>query len=373
MNKIGENNFGAPVNASERKLLSIARQLGPIARSEVTAHSELSQQSVHRLIDNLQSKGFLRFRPATIKGRGKPSPSVEINQDTFVSLGLSFTTEKVLACLLDLKGAPLIQCELDVHPNNPTAVLDVLEAKIADWTAAELKNRQMIGVGIAMQGYRTGAADQFETPTLLENWQNLELIPLFQDRFELPVFTENNATCCATAEFYLGGAAEHSCFVYLSFNYGYGAGLYWQNKPVQGGHGNAGEIGSIYRPEDTIHRPALGELLKRMQMQGHAIAHISELPNYFSDDLPVISDWVQEVGPYLRQSLAALKGVMDPTAIFFGGEAPSGLRRALINEANADDRIVHGPDPMLIESRIQGDAAHVGAAFLPLHQLIFRN
>ena len=369
MNEIGEN----PLSASERKLLSIARQLGPIARSEVTAHSGLSQQSVHRHIDSLQSKGFLRLRPATIKCRGKPSPLVEINQDTYVSLGLSFTTEKVLACLLNLKGVPLIECELDVHPNKPTDVLNMLEAKIADWTAAELKNRQMIGVGIAMQGYRTDATDQFETPRLLGNWQNLDLTTLFQDRFKLPVFTENNATSCATAEFYLGGAAEHSCFAYLSFNYGYGAGLYWQNKPVQGGHGNAGEIGSIYRPKDAIHRPALGELLKRMRLQGHAVAQISELSNYFSEDLPVILDWVQEVGPYLRQSLAALKGVLDPTAIFFGGEAPSGLRRALINEANAHDRIVHGPEPMYIESGIQGDAAHLGAAFLPLHQLIFRN
>jgi predicted NBD/HSP70 family sugar kinase len=236
-----------------------------------------------------------------------------------------------------------------------------------------LLDRQLIGIGIAMQGYRTGAADQFEAPALLSNWQNLKLIPLFEDRFELPVFTENNATSCATAEFYLGGAGSHSCFAYLSFNHGYGAGLYWQNKPVQGGHGNAGEIGSIYRPEDTVHRPALGELLKRMQAQGHAIAHISELPDFFSEELPVISDWVQEVGPYLRQSLAALKGILDPTAIFFGGEAPNGLRMALIKEVNEVERIVHGPDPMYLVSEIEGDAAHLGAAFLPLHQLIFRS
>ena len=65
--------------------------------------------------------------------------------------------------------------------------------------------------------------------------------------------------------------------------------------------------------------------------------------------------------------------MLDPTEIFLGGEDPSGLRRALINEANAHDRIVHGPEPMYIESGIQGDAAHLGAAFLPLHQLIFRN
>jgi DNA-binding MarR family transcriptional regulator len=98
MSQLDKKELNAPLNASERKLLSIVRQMGPIARSDVTSHSGLSQQSVHRLIDNLQSKGFLRFRPATIKGRGKPSPLVEINQETFVSLGVSFTTEKVLVC-----------------------------------------------------------------------------------------------------------------------------------------------------------------------------------------------------------------------------------------------------------------------------------
>lgn len=371
MRKLGEIEKTAALNASERKLLSIVRQLGPIARSDVTAHSGLSQQSVHRLIDNLQTKGFLRFRPATIKGRGKPSPMVEIDQDTFVSLGLSFTTEKVMACLLDLKGSPLVEVELDVLPNDPSAVLDMLADRIEHWQEDELVNRQLIGIGIAMQGYRTGAADKFEPPTLLSNWQNLELVPLFQDRFGLPVFTENNATSCATAEYYLGGAGEHSCFAYLSFNHGYGAGLYWQNSPIQGGHGNAGEIGSIYRPEDSIHRPALGELLKRMQADGHEITHISELPTFFSEELPVISDWVHEVGPYLRQSIAALKGVLDPTAIFFGGEAPHGLRQALIKEMNAVERIVHGPDPVFLVSQIEGDAAHLGAAFLPLHQLVF--
>ena len=66
MNEIGEN----PLSASERKLLSIARQLGPIARSEVTAHSGLSQQSVHRHIDSLQSRGpnpKLRFNGPTYR------------------------------------------------------------------------------------------------------------------------------------------------------------------------------------------------------------------------------------------------------------------------------------------------------------------
>ncbi len=361
----------APLNANERRILSIIRQLGPIARSDITAHAGLSQQSVHRLIDSLQTRGFLRFRPAAIKGRGKPSPLVEVDQETFVSLGLSFTTEKVLACLLDLKGSLLIDTELDVSPNDLPAVLDSLQEWTTDWSDRAPEGRRMIGMGIAMQGYRHGASDRFEPPSLLSNWRNIELTPLFQNRFKLPVFTENNATSCATAEYYLGGAGEHSCFAYLSFNHGYGAGLYWQSKPVQGGHGNAGEIGSIYRPEETIHRPALGELLKRMRAKGYDITHISQLPEYVTDDLPVIADWVKEVGPYLRRSLAALKGILDPTAIFFGGEAPMVLRRALINEANVVERVMHGPDPIFLESEIKGDAAHLGAAFLPLHQLIF--
>ena len=84
---------------------------------------------------------------------------------------------------------------------------------------------------------------------------------------------------------------------------------------------------------------------------------------------PGISDWIKECGPQLREILAAIKAIVDPNAIFFGGDAPPELRRMLIAEAEGAFVRTGTPNPALLESHIEGDAAHLGAAFLPLHAL----
>lgn len=365
------NTHARKLRDSERRILSLVHLKGPIARSEITDHVPLSQQAVHRLIDGLANRGYLRLLAAKVQGRGKPSPMVELNGDTYVSLGVSCTTERVLICLLGLNGKVLVQQALDVSPNEPQAMLDTLAKKLAGWSEHELLERQLIGIGIAMQGSRNGKADRFVPPTLLSNWQNLPLEALFHEHFALPAFAENNATSSAIAEYFLGGGAEHDCFAYLSFNYGFGSGLFWNRKPIQGGHGNAGEISSIYKQEVAVHRPALGELLKRLQDADIKIESISDLSDNFSLAHPVVINWIEEVTPYLQQSLRALKGILDPSAIFFGGEASAEMRQALIAAGHKEVTYQAGPDPILKESMIAGDAAHLGAAFLPLHRLVF--
>lgn len=359
-----------PLRDSERMILSLVHRKSPIARSDITKHVPLSQQAVHRLIDGLENRGFLRLLPAKIHGRGKPSPQVELSPDTYISLGVSFTTEEVLICLLGLNGELLVQQALDAPPNEPEAMLAKLEQKLTGWSENEFQTRKLIGIGIAMQGLRNGDADRFEPPALLSNWRNLPLESLFQERFGLPSFAENNATASATAEYFLGGGADHDCFAYLSINFGFGSGIFWQRKPIQGGHGNAGEISTIYSREAADHRPALGELLKRMQAAGIDLNDIAALTNKYTPEHPVVMKWLEEITPYLQQSLAAIKGVVDPTAIFFGGETSAAMRQALIKAGTGAD-LRSGPDPILRESSIDGDSAHLGAAFLPLHSLVF--
>ena len=45
---------------NERLILDIVRRQSPIARASITGHTNLTQQSVHRLIDGLLERGLLR-------------------------------------------------------------------------------------------------------------------------------------------------------------------------------------------------------------------------------------------------------------------------------------------------------------------------
>ncbi|MGL4239173.1 ROK family transcriptional regulator [Tabrizicola sp.] len=361
----------SPLAKSERELLAILLREGRIPRASVTERVRLSQQSVHRLLDSLERRGFVRFGEAEIRGRGKPSPMVGLSPDRYASIGLSVTTESVFLCLLNITGQPLALERLEVAPNDPEEVLKSVEHRIASWKADELKSRDLIGIGVAMQGYRTGTADRFEPPLPLAAWRGLPLEAVLADRFGLPVVPENNATASAIAEAFLGAGGAYRSLVYLSFNYGFGAGLFVNGHPVVGDQGNAGEISLLFATEENAHRPALGELLKRVRGHGIALQTVSELCASFDPGWPGVADWIAETGPRLRLALRAIKAILDPAAIFFGGEAPARLRQLLIAEAQTAFADHPTPNPRLCESAITGDAAHLGAAFLPLRTQLF--
>lgn len=357
-----------PLARSERDLLSVLFRNGPLPRSDVTSLTSLSQQSVHRLLDGLYQRGFIRFGTPAIRGRGKPSPTVELDPTSFATLGLSITTEAAFLCLLDLTGNVISLQRLDADAKAPAQVMDELEARL---TMAPIADRQLLGVGIALQGYRQGDPQCFVTPLPLAAWRGIPVVTKLEQRFGLPGFVENNATTSATAEFFSGGGTNMTCLVYLSFNFGFGGGIFWEGRAMGGAHGNAGELSEFFAASGRLKsRPALGELYTRLTTRGIRLKHVSDMCTQFDPDWPGVRDWITECGPQLREILAAIKAIIDPSAIFFGGDAPSELRRMLIAEAGGTFVNNSTPNPALLESRIEGDAAHLGAAFLPLHALV---
>ncbi|MFV0384062.1 ROK family transcriptional regulator [Paracoccus sp. (in: a-proteobacteria)] len=356
-----------PLADSERALLSVLFRHRSLPRSDITGLTSLSQQSVHRLLDGLHQRGFVRFGAAEIRGRGKPSPTVELDPEGFATLGLSITTEAAFLCLLDLTGNAVGLQQLDADPNDPALVFAELETRLALPPCA---SHRLLGIGVALQGYRNGDPQKFFTPLPLAAWRGIPVVTLLEQRLGLPAFAENNATTSATAEFFTGGGADLTCLAYLSFNYGFGGGIFWEGRAMVGAHGNAGELSGFFGTDRMQSRPALGELRKRLNARGIEVGRISDMCANFDPDWPGLRDWIGECGPQLRDILAAIKAIVDPGAIFFGGDAPPELRKMLIAEAQGAFSGTDTPNPALLESRIEGDAAHLGAAFLPLHALV---
>lgn len=356
---------------SERKIMAAIKHAGPIARSEITRQTELAQQTVHRIVDNLEQHGFLQFGEAVIAGRGKPSPMVSINPNRYASIGLSISTDHVRLCLLDLSGKPVAQETAPLAASRPEQVIDLVRQKITKWRTQGIGEKSIIGIGITMQGFRTGPDDLFQPPELLVSWQDLPLEAYLNKELALPAFAENNATASALAEYYLGAGQECDTLTYLSFNHGFGAGIYSGNRPFLGGHGNAGEIGALYLADELHKRPALSGLLRTLTRRGMQLDGVMDMTSRFDANWPGVAEWLEEVKPQLHLALRALQATVDPEAIFFGGEAPDALRLLFMEAAEGAFRDKRLPRPSLIVSALPGDPAHLGAGLLPLHQLVF--
>ena len=359
------------LSQSERLILAHVLSEGTIARSGLPSLTGMTQQAVHKLCDSLIQRRYLELGKAKITGRGKPSPRLSIDPSGYASAGISISTDSIRYCLLDLSGHPLIEETEENTASDPTGVAMRFAARLEGWKHNVVPGRTIVGLGVGMQGFRAGKADVFLPPPPLSAWENMPLRTVFKEHCSLPIFTDNNASASAIAETYLGDTTRHRCSVFLSFNYGFGAGISWQGKPFEGGHGNAGEISALFSRDDLPDRPALGELIKTLNANGVPVDSIRDLASGFDPNWPGVSDWLERIAPTIQSAVRALQATIDPEVIFFGGEAPVALRQLLIEISQNAFHDPKLPAPKLLPSKLNGDPAHWGGALLPLQKLIF--
>ncbi len=364
---------GSPsASENERLILDIVRRHEPIARATITAHTNLTQQSVHRLVETLLTRGLL-CTGAPLKGmRGQPSPTIQLVRHAVYSVGISVNTDAVTLSLADFGCNIIAQQTLEMVPSDRRATLAALSRTLQSILKEHAVSRdRLIGLGFAMSGFFVSDNRAFNAPEPLRDWSLFDLRPELEEIFELPVWLENNAKTGAIGESLRGVGLRCSTFAYLSFNYGFGGGLVLEGKPYHGFHGNAGEFSVIYTPEESIRRPALQYLIAALRKNGISIVSVEELRQNFDPTWPGVEDWLAETMPALDRLIATLVGVVDPQAIVFGGQLPAELGRMMMSRLNMPSgrRHRYGVAPgeaRLVLSETKGDAAAIGAALLPL-------
>ena len=359
---------------TERLILDTVRRMPGITRSALTAHTEVTQQSVHRIVDALIARGLLRLTDSVVSGRGKPSPGIRLVSDALFSVGVSVNTDAMQLALVDLSCRAVDEMVVDTDPTDRVkALADLRRTLDALLDAQGIVRERVIGAGFSVSGFKTGRVGTYVASIPLSDWSNRDLRAEVREALGLPVWLENNATTGAIGEAMVGIGLVHDTFAYLSFNYGFGGGIVVNGTALAGGFGNAGELGSIYTPEELTHRPALGELIKRLQARGIDVNTVSELARRYDPAWPGINEWLVEVAPQLNLAIRALRAIVDPTAIVFGGEAPRDLRERLMAVCETLKLDRYGspiPAPLLVNSGMRTDPAAFGAALIPVKETV---
>lgn len=362
------------LSASERLILNIVRRNGSIARSAIVAETDLAQQSVHRLVEQLIERDLLRAGEVIRNGRGQPSPRIELVRETVYTAGISINTDSITLCLADLGCNVLEEVHIRTAPLHRkaslTAIKDALERVLA---RNGVTYDRLLGIGVAIAGFFVAGRSQVNAPEPLQDWSLINLVPMLEETFQLPVWLENDATTAAIGESLLGAGLWAQNFAYLAFNYGFGAGVVLQGKPLFGTHGNAGEL-TLFTPEEAKHRPTLCSLMDELRTHGIHVDSVEDLRQRFDPTWPGVAPWIERTLPALNRTVNAFAGLFDPEAIVFGGQLPLALGRMLIDRVRFLDihRYGTGPDrPALVLAETNGDASAIGAALVPLKERLF--
>lgn len=366
---------GTPVvSRNERTILSMLWDRREQTRSALGAQLDLTQQSVHRIISQLEERRLIRLGPLEPPiYKGKPSPRLLLNGSFGFTIGISINTDSAGICLMDFAGT-FRTASLSIDKMSVDAALSAIRATIPQLLESmHAKWEDVFAIGFAISGFLVDGT-RYNPPEPLVEWSDLQLGPYLADFFQRPVWTENGANMSTLCERMLGVGREVSNFAYLSFNYGFGGGIVLSGNLVRGGFGNAGEFSGVFHEEEWDNRPALAGLLRMVARHGVEVSTIVDLSRRFDPDWPGVREWIDLVAPQHTRIINMLSAVVDPEVIVLGGQIPTWLGEQLIARTRFYSKPRHGVYrrmPRLEVSQIKGETSAIGAASLPLKENFF--
>jgi len=105
-------------------------------------------------------------------------------------------------------------------------------------------------IGISCGGPLDSKKGIVQSPPNLPGWNNIPIVQLFKDKFNVPVYLQNDANACALAEWKFGAGKGTENMVFLTFGTGMGAGLIVNGRLYSGTNDLAGEVGHIRLADD---------------------------------------------------------------------------------------------------------------------------
>jgi glucokinase-like ROK family protein len=226
-------------------ILDLIRERGPIARTQIATQLKVSLPTVMRVVDELIEENLVQPHGTNESTRGRPRPLLTFNPSAYAVIGVDLASTKMLGALTDLSGTIQHEISIPRTSDNPEANLDQLCTLIEKLLAEpRLPTQVMRGIGLGVPGVVTLAEGMVQwAPSL--GWRNFPLRKYVQDRFNIPVFIENDVNLAALGELAFGAGRGTQNLVCINIGTGIGAGIIIGGGLYRGHHQAAGEIGYL--------------------------------------------------------------------------------------------------------------------------------
>ena len=375
----GSNQSGMRAH-NERMVLSLVRQQGALAKTDIARISGLSAQTVSVIMRSLEQDGLL-LRGEPIRGRiGQPSVPMSLNPEGAFFLGLKIGRRSVDLTLIDFLGRTrALRHRLYRYPT-PDAVLDfvteALPAVIAELPAA-LRGR-VSGLGIAMPFQLWSWVEFIGAPQAeMDAWRTRDIQAEIAAVAAMPVYLQNDATAACGAELVFGTGEKPQNFLYFYFGSFIGGGLVLNGQLFVGRTGNAAGVGPmpVPGPDGRMRRlltvASISTLSAAMDAAGQPSGHLWEDPDHWQVSAPLLNAWIAGVAQGLASATLSAASLLEIEAVLIDGWMPAAVRAEIARQTEAAfNRLdLAGITPVAVrEGTVGPQARSLGAAAIPLAQ-----
>lgn len=365
---------------NERLVLSLVRQHGALAKSDIARITGLSAQTVSVIMRALEQDGLL-LRGEPVRGRiGQPSVPMHLNPDGALFLGLKIGRRSTDLVLVDFLGQVRDTRRRTYRYPTPDAIVAFVADALPDLMATlapDLRAR-VSGMGVAMPFQLWSWVKALGAPQAeMDAWRDRDIQADLAAVTNLPVYVQNDATSACGAELVFGMGEKPRDFLYFYFGTFIGGGLVLNGQLFLGRTGNAAGVGPIPvpGPDGRMRRlfdaASLATLASRMEAAGESADHLWEQPVLWQVSAPVLETWLNEAAEGLASAILSATTLLELEAVLIDGWMPPAIRAEITNRAAAAlARLdLSGITPPAVrEGTVGAQARSLGAAAIPLSQ-----
>ena len=365
---------------NERLVLSLVRQNGSLAKSDIARMTRLSAQTISVIMRELEEEDLL-VRQAPVRGKiGQPSIPMALNANGAYFIGLKIGRRSAELVLIDFLGNVRAMLQNSYRYPAPRETVDFVNAGIKQMRAglAATQDKRIAGLGIAMPFELWNWAETAGAPRdIMDQWRHRDIRAEIQALCSFPVYLQNDATAACGAELVFGQTGNLRDFIYFYIGAFAGGGIVLNGRLYSGPSGNAGALGSMPvpgadgRPTQLIDVASLAILEKALNERGEDATYLWTSPEDWEGIGPEFDAWFASAGAALAYAIVSASSVIDFEAAVIDGWMPASARERLVGavrEAVARIDVEGLKIPSVREGTVGIHARALGGASLPLSE-----
>jgi predicted NBD/HSP70 family sugar kinase len=375
-------------------VIRVLREQGGLSRAQLAVLSGLSKATISTLVAELTGRRLVRPGGIAAGGQGRPGQIVELDPDGVRGIGVEIGIDHLAVTSVDTAGQVVAdrRVSFDVLSAGVDRSLDKL---------AEVTSNQLALVGLAYPAGITvsvpGLVDTARGVVRLAprlRWREVPLADGLAGRLGFPLdrlMVDNDANLSATAEYEIGGVRGTADIVYVTGDFGIGAGVIAGGRLVRGSIGYAGEVGHMSMdpmgPQCSCGRRGCWETQVGLAALFHALAGpgdpVSDPNRAIEERMAIVRSRAErgdqrtlgvlhQIGAALGVGVSIVVNVLSPAVVVLGGyfaALPDWLVEPARIEVAARAVVAEAATVRVVGSELGFTAARTGGALAALSRI----
>jgi predicted NBD/HSP70 family sugar kinase len=297
-------------------ILELIRKKGPISRADISRMLGLNIVSVSNYLDFYINKKMILEVGYDVSSGGRRPELLELNAKSAYIVGVDIGPDSMKAVVTDLQ-VNVVSSAYAPRPNVSVEDLPVYVAKVISDAIdkSKLDKSLLKNIGIGTSGiidYITGTIHDTDPGRGRSKTSLLKFCKAIEQRFYMPVYIGNDASCAAFGEKTLNHTADVENMLYIYSDVG--LGIIIQDDVYCGSSGCAGEIQLVFSGLQKDEKNVMKEYTH-------------------------MRPWGVDLGVVMEAVKAIDKGVSTEISTMIGGDIKRLTKEVIINAAKKRDKL----------------------------------